>query len=444
MQDLYGLAKGVVATAEEKISQIGDRTPVGTTMALIEQGSNTYSAIHSRLHESQKRALEIVHRLNATYLDEADIPELGELTISRDDFSGTLDIIPVSDPTIFSEAQRFAQSQAILQMATQDAQNPNIPWNQVAVRRRMLKQMRIDNIDELLPPEQQELTSDVLTENTRLLKGDRLKAGREQDHLAHILGHLNFVESPLQSANPMVPPQLLLPMFGHMNDHLQMLLTAATQQAAESLMAQGVMAGEDALLAQATQEANARVTQQFASVLQRIEAVQQSLQQRMPQPQPDPSVQASIQIAQMDIQRKQQMDQATLQMRQAEAQFEQQLQHARMQMEQQARQVELQAKAMKDQAELQLRTAELQQGALNDAAKHQVALMANREDNRQKQQTEVLKNRDDNETELVIERMKAAMGAHQMDTELTQRTLDMLKEVLGSMSSLQSDEQGLQ
>lgn len=444
MQDLYGLAKGVVSTAEETIGQIGDRTPVGTTMALIEQGSNTYSAIHSRLHESQKRALAILHRLNAAYLDSEDVPELEGMAVSRDDFAGTLDVIPVSDPTIFSEAQRFAQSQAILQMASQDAQNPNIPWNQVAVRRRMLKQMRIDNIDELLPPEQAEITADVLTENTRALKGAKLKASKEQDHMAHMAGHLSFVESPLQIANPMIPPQLLMPVLAHVNEHLQMLIAELTLQAAQALQSQGAMLSEDQLLAEATKQANVQMTQQFGAILQQLEALQQQLQQRMPQPQPDPAVQASIQIAQMDIQRKQQLDQATLQMRQAEAQFEQQLQQARMQMEQQARQVELQAKAMKDQAELQLRAAQLQQEAMNDAAKHQVTIQANTQDNLQKQQTEVLKNRDDNETKLIVERMKATMGAHQLDEQLTQQTLDMLKEVLGGMSSLQSDEQGLQ
>lgn len=430
MQDLYGLAKGVVSTAEEKIGQIGDRTPVGTTMALIEQGSNTYSAIHSRLHESQRRALAIIHRLNATYLEDMQVEELNELAISREDFAGTLDIIPVSDPTIFSEAQRFAQSQAILQMAVGDAQNPNIPWNQVAVRRRMLKQMRIENIDELLPPEQEEVTADVLTENTQGLKGSKLKAAKEQDHMAHIIGHLSFIEAPMQMANPLIAPQALMSVLAHVNEHIQMMVSENIANTARMMATQaGVTVSpldEDKLLADATRQANIGMAQQLGGLLEQISALQQQIQQRMPQPPMDPA----LQIAQMDTQRKQQQDQGLLQLKQQSLQAEQQNDQAKLQMQAAREQFEQQRAAMQDQMDQMFKAAELRQRDEIDRLKSQVDTLNNERDNRQRQVTEVLKNRDDNETKLIIERMKAALSDKELDGNLTAQTIEMLKEIL--------------
>jgi len=100
-------AEGVISTASEAISQSSANMPVGTALALIEHGSVNFSAIHARCHASLKKELEILHRLDAENMtDEATVEELGSLVVSREDFQGPLDIIPVSDPNVFSEAQR--------------------------------------------------------------------------------------------------------------------------------------------------------------------------------------------------------------------------------------------------------------------------------------------------------------------------------------------------
>ena len=108
-------AKGVVTTAEEKIGEANANTPVGTTQALIEQGAKVFSAIHARLHRSQAKNLAIISRLNHWYLDEMDNESGTEIEVR--DFAENNDIRPVSDPNIFSETQRLAQAQAVLQMA---------------------------------------------------------------------------------------------------------------------------------------------------------------------------------------------------------------------------------------------------------------------------------------------------------------------------------------
>jgi len=406
MQELYGLAKGVVATAEEKIGQVGDRTPVGTTMALIEQGSNTYSAIHARLHESQKKALAILHRINQDYLDEQNSTfDLGEQTVSREDFQGTMDVIPVSDPTIFSEAQRFAQAQAVLQMAQQDAGNPKVPWNQIAVRRRILKQMRIEGVDELLPAEKEPITSDSLTENTMLLQGHPLEAAPEQDHYMHIQSHMMFLSSPIQLKNPLVQPQVLMQLLGHIGEHIQMYQTRLVMSIAE----QGGM--QDQAILQGMVKAQQVLTTQLGELLTQIPQIQQELQKRIPQAPMPPEVQASLQIAQMDTQRKAQFDQATIQSKQAEQQAAQQLENAKVQMKQAEMQFNQQVEQMNQQFEQQMRQLELKIENDSHQARQQVELMKNEQDNHQKQMTDLIKNRDDNETKVLIAQMSKQLEA---------------------------------
>jgi hypothetical protein len=404
MDKLYSLAKGVVATAEEKIGQVGDRTPVGTTMALVEQGSNTYAAIHARLHESQKRVLQILHRLNSQYLDD---DEGYEDQISIEDFTGSMDVVPVSDPTIFSEAQRFAQSQAILQMAGGDAQNPNIPWNQIAVRRRMLRQMRIENIDELLPAPKEPISSDLLSENTMIMQGNPLKAQPEQDHLTHIHGHLMFLTSPVQMMNPLVQPQLLMQLLQHIGEHIQMHQTRVTLTFAadHGMSEQGIVAGY--------QKAMLILQQDLAPVIQTISQVQQQLQQRMPTPPMPPEVQASLEIAKMDTQRKSEYDKATLANQQAKMQAENQLEQNRQAIEQNRVQFEQQLQTAQHQFEQMIETMRLRSEDQAEQLRQQVELMKNEADNHQKQVTDLLKNRDDNDTKMAIAQMQQQLTSMQ-------------------------------
>jgi hypothetical protein len=129
-------AKGVVTTAEEKIADANSNMPVGTTQALIEQGAVVFSAIHARLHDSQARVLKIIGRLNRWYLDEQRKGEVvADLQISREDFATNTDVVPVSDPHIFSETQRMAQMQSVMALMKD---NPDV-FNKKKVVERFLK-----------------------------------------------------------------------------------------------------------------------------------------------------------------------------------------------------------------------------------------------------------------------------------------------------------------
>ncbi len=400
-------AKGVVRTAEDAIQNAGDRTPVGTTQAMIEQGSTIYSAIHARLHESQKRALKILCRINATWLnDEEEVEDLGKLIIRRDDFKGSLDIIPVSDPAIFSEAQRYAQNQSLNQMQMQDAQDPSIPWNKIALRRRMLKQMRIDNIDEVLPLPPKPITADPLTESIAIIAGKQVVAVPQQDHLAHLNGHLLHLSNPLVVQNPLLQGNQLMPILLHAQQHLTLLEQQMIQAVAQKLMADGVQLQGDELIAKAIELSAKDFTAMVQPVFARIAELLPQVQAKMPPPPMPPEIQASIQIAKMETDRKAQLDKATIEFKNAEAASKQQLEAAQFKLDQ--------MQQLFDQALEKQRLLLTEQ---NDRLTAQVDLMNNKADNQQKQMTDLLKNRDDNETKIQIAMQE---GFNQLRTQLSQ------------------------
>ena len=214
---LTSAAKGVVTTSEEKIADITSQAPVGTTQALIEQGAAVFSAIHARLHNSQGRMLKILGRLNRWYLDEQRRGEIvAELPIRKDDFMRNTDVIPVSDPHIFSETQRMAQNQAVIAL---DKQYPGI-MDPKAVVKRTLKQLKISNIKELMPnmPEPKELNA--AEENVSMSLGRAAFAYPHQNHLAHLQVHLDYAQNPIYGSNPLIAPAFTINALEHIKQHL--------------------------------------------------------------------------------------------------------------------------------------------------------------------------------------------------------------------------------
>jgi hypothetical protein len=159
---LTSAAKGVVTTAEEKIADVNSNTPVGTTQALIEQGAAVFSSIHARLHESQGRVLRVLSRINRWYLDDMQRGEVVEdLEIKREDFARVTDVIPVSDPHIFSETQRMAQTQAVMAVMKD---NPEL-FNKKVVITRFLKQIKVPGINEIMVDVPAPVKMDAANEN---------------------------------------------------------------------------------------------------------------------------------------------------------------------------------------------------------------------------------------------------------------------------------------
>lgn len=311
-------AKGVVRTTFEDLSDNPDRLPVGTTLALIEQGMTVFNAIHARLHDSMGKTLKILHRLNKTYLDEEEVfDETGELLVRRADFDGPIDVIPVSDPNIFSETQRFAQVQIIADRA---AANPQL-YDQRKVEELILERTKIPDAKGLLVPRPQPERLNAVNENLAAMMGKSLIAFPDQDHLAHLKVHLEFMVNPVLGGNPIIAPSFIPLVLTHIKDHIGMWYVTETVRYASQAAGMDVSLLMDSkdpevdqefdrMLAATSEQVNAIAEQTLGSIPPVIQQAIQFLQSMSPQPQ-DPAQVAmvSAQAQQADVQRKAQEDQ---------------------------------------------------------------------------------------------------------------------------------------
>ena len=317
---LTDAAKGVVTTAEEKIADVTSQAPVGTTQALIEQGAAVFSGIHARLHASQAKVLKIIARLNHWYLDDAKNDVRQELGVTREDFSKNTDVVPVSDPHIFAESQRYAQVQAL---AARAAANPDL-YNRLAVEKRILKQIKLPDINEVLPDPQDIKQMNPALENVAMSLGKPVGAFPGQDHLAHMQVLLDYAKDPMYGSNPVIAMSFMPAGLEHLKQHLTLWYLDQMDQQANSAMRgkhfnvlkeEPIVREAQQLLAVASQHVFLDVQQQFAGVAPVMQHMIQTIQQLkgMQQPQ-DPSVQALVQTQMAETQRKAAYDQARAQL----------------------------------------------------------------------------------------------------------------------------------
>jgi hypothetical protein len=338
-------AKGVVATAEERIADAGNNMPVGTALALIEQGSYNYSAIHARLHNSMAKLLNIVCRIDHGLLEEEVVIEaLGEEIIYRTDFADHTDIIPVSDPNIFSESQRYAQVQAVMQLATQ-GQQQGVQYNMQEIHRRALELMKVSDADDILPKVEKPTEMNALAENVTTMLGKNIVAFPHQDHLAHIESHLRFATDPNFGANPMAIQKTLPALMDHVNSHLAFLYAATCEDIANAAVPEGMETVDpmqlDHLLAAVSASVSANTAQVLAPFMQMLQQAQQMLQKATPPP-PKDAAAVQEQIGMAEIQRQKERDQMEMQAKQADQQAKAQ-----------AEQIKAQEAMAKAQADLQ-------------------------------------------------------------------------------------------
>jgi hypothetical protein len=323
-------AKGVITTSEEKIADVTSNTPVGTTQALIEQGAAVFSAIHARLHDSQARVLKVLCRLNRWHFDEMEKSDVVvDLEITREDFDKNTDVVPVSDPHIFSETQRMAQNQAVLALADK---HPN-EFNISGVLARVLKQMKVPNINELLkdvPAPEQRTSAD---ENAAMLIGQPAYAYLQQDHIAHMQDHLQFAMNPFLGQSPFADPNYLNNLIEHTKQHMTLWYLNRSNGYVEKSIGKPVDDYNDPKLtaeidkvyttvgAHVMLDSN-EVFGQFQHALQTLVKMAQQRKGQLPPLPPDAQVVKDTSMA--ETQRKTQKDQADLQIAQAKLQNEMQ------------------------------------------------------------------------------------------------------------------------
>ena len=356
---LVDAGKGVVQTSFEKLSDQNPNQPVGTTMALIEQGMVVFSSIHSRLHNSMARCFKILHRINSAYLTTEDIEaRAAGLEIDPSDFDGPLDIIPVSDPAIFSETQRFAQIQAIMQRA---AMVPQL-YDPRKVEEMFLRAMKVPE-DEVLQPKPASEDMDPVSENVAAALGRPVYVLPQQDHMAHLQTHLAFLKSPLFGSNPAIVKTYLYPMAQHLRDHVLNYYLVESHNAVDKAQREELIQDEASeqvkVILQVQQMIEQQLGGQFAQQLAQLDEMAQKYKPQPPMP-PDNSMQVAqinAQVKGQEMQMRGQIEQAKLAQTQQRDATQVQLEQAKMADAQQARAESLQAAQLKEAAENQ-RTAE--------------------------------------------------------------------------------------
>ena len=312
-------AKGVVTTAEEKIADITSNAPVGTTQALIEQGAAVFAAIHARLHDAQGRVLKILGRINRWYLDEQRKGDIvADLDIRREDFKRNTDVIPVSDPSIFSETQRMAQMQAVMTLMDK---NPDL-FDRKAVIERFLKQIKVPEINELMRGVPDPEKRDAANENVAMAIGQAAYAYIEQDHLAHLQAHIDFAKNPVYGANPLIAPAFIPNAIEHIKQHLTLWylnrMNGYVNKAARAKITDYddpmVTPQVDKLFAVASQHLQLDSEEVFKNMLPILQAMVQEMQKYKPQPQMTPEALVLEKTSMAETQRRAARDQADIEL----------------------------------------------------------------------------------------------------------------------------------
>ena len=228
-------AQKFIGTTDLGMGDSNAEMPVGTTLAVLERGSRVMSAVHKRLHYAQMQELKLLAAVFAEYLPPEYPYEVqgGDASIKQQDFDGKVDIIPVSDPNIFSMTQRITLAQQQLQMAQQAPQMHNM----YEAYRRMYSALGVTDVDLVLPPPPVPQPESPALENAKALTipsgGKPLQVFPDQDHLAHLATHLAFMKLPIVQTSPAVYGVLL----SHMLEHLSL---AAQQQVVLQMHQQGI------------------------------------------------------------------------------------------------------------------------------------------------------------------------------------------------------------
>jgi hypothetical protein len=357
---LVDAGKGVVQTSFEKLSDQNPNAPVGTTLALIEQGMVVFSSIHSRLHNSMARVFKILHRINSAYLTEDDIEAMeAGLDVKPEDFDGPLDVVPVSDPAIFSEAQRFAQVQAVQQRA---AAMPQM-YDMRKVEEMFLRNVKLSP-DDVLQPEPGKDDIDPVSENVAASMGRPIYVLPQQDHLAHMMVHLSFLQSPMFGKNPAIIKTFLYPMAMHLRDHVLNYYLTEAHRGVRLAVEKGQIEEDADQQAELIMRVQQLVEQQLGQYAELLASIDQEAQQYAPQPQmpPDTSMQVAqlnAQIQQAALQQRGQTDAQRLQIEQQKAAQKAQIDAASLADKQQARNEEMQREQLRQSMENERTSAEI-------------------------------------------------------------------------------------
>ena len=321
-QTLFQLLGFVVDAAQRfatitdlKVGDGNQQAAVGTTMAMMEQGARVMSAVHKRLHYAMRKEFKILARVMSESLPQEypySVPG-GDEKIMQSDFNDRVDVVPVSNPNVFSQAQRIMMAQTKMQLAAQAPEIHNIH----EVYRDMYEALGVPDVDRIMKsvPTEEPAPIDPAQENINSLDMLPLKAFEGQDHQAHITAHLIFGTSPIVGGMPPVAMTIQK----HVMEHVQI---AAREQAAEGYLQQVQQSGGQPADDEQMLEIERLTARLIAEGLQKVKELSGELSGAGA---PDPL----IQLKEQEIQAKSQNDQADNEIDQAKLQLDSQNQEMR-------------------------------------------------------------------------------------------------------------------
>jgi hypothetical protein len=265
---LVDSGKRFAAIADMNVGDMNQAMPVGTTVALLERGTKVMSAIHKRLHYAQRIEFGLLAKVFSEYLPPVYNYQVGSgpQEVKQIDFDDRVDIIPVSDPNIFSQSQRVTLAQELLQMVQS---NPEIhgPMGIYEAYKRMYAALGVDNVDSLLqpPPDMTPKPVDAGQENSGLLLGQPAQAFPEQNHQAHLEAHKSLFLTQIVKESPQVQALII----SHCMQHLQFLAAQIAQEQMPPEMQQQIQQIQ-AQMQQVSPEEAAAIQQQIQVIMEQF------------------------------------------------------------------------------------------------------------------------------------------------------------------------------
>ncbi len=399
------------AIADLNVGEANNNAPVGTTIALLEQGSKIFSAVHKRLHVSQSLEFKLMVTLNSLHLDdEVEFAAAGVSgVVRRADFDDRIDVVPVSDPNVFSSTQRIAQAQAVLEMANSAPQLHDT----YEAYKRMYEAIRIQNIDEILIEPEEAAHLDPIDENMALLLGKPIKAFNDQNHEAHIAVHIQFMNDPSLAGNPAAQGTLGPVLIAHIAEHVALLYRLRMEEAMNIQLPELPDLRDPRFrfddvppeLDNAIAERAAQIVQQ-APQMKPIPGLSDMGGQGQGQGQ-DP-LEYAKQLAQLEAESLKARTEAQIQSDQAKAKSNMEIEQAKaqqqMQMQMAKMQADLEAKIAKLQAEVQI----AQQKAASDAQREEIKTDAEMQRDEVKARSEMQRDEAKAALDMQVEETKAA------------------------------------
>ena len=310
-QTLFNLL-GFVVQAGQRFATITDmkvgdgnqQAAVGTTIAMLEQGSRVMSAVHKRLHYAMKEEFKILARVMSESLPQ-EYPysvEGADASVMASDFDDRIDVVPVSDPNIFSQSQRIALAQTKLQLAGAAPEMHNM----YEVYRDMYDALGVRDVDRIMKriPDEEPTPKDPAQENIDAMDMIPLKAFEGQEHEAHIMAHMVFGSTPMVAGMP----AMAMALQKHIMEHVKI---AARERAAVQFIQNRQATGGEVATEEEMLQIEGLTAQFIAEGMQMVKQMSQQVSGEGP----DPLVQLKEQELQIKAQAEQndaQNDQAKL------------------------------------------------------------------------------------------------------------------------------------